>query len=176
MDHVFGYTIFNDITSVGMRKEDRFVAEYPIPAGDGTFIPTTEHVVYQGRYKSADGFAPMGPFLFHKDAIGDPYNLRVKCWRDDELVMDDNTSAYHFSIPEVIFWVSHHATLYPGDVIALGTALHPDEMRKPVSYADLNKSGDTVTVEIETLGTLTTPIRRIAAPDPRDAFRRSVAK
>ncbi|WP_375202245.1 fumarylacetoacetate hydrolase family protein [Hyphococcus sp.] len=170
MEHVFGYTIFNDITSVGMRKEDRFVAEYPIPDGKGGFTPTTEHVVYQGRYKSADGFAPMGPYIVHKKDVPDPMKLRVRCWLDDDVLMDDNTSAYHFSIPEVICWISQHATLQPGDVIPLGTALHPDEHRRPISYGNLNKFGDKVTIEIETLGRLESPIRRVDALDPRTSF------
>ena len=172
MDHVFGYAIFNDITSVGMRKEDRFVAEYPIPDGKSGFTPMTEHVVYQGRYKSADGFAPMGPYIVHKSAVPDPNNLHVQCWLDDEVLMDDNTSAYHYSIPEVIFWLSRHATLLPGDVIALGTALHPDENRRPISYGNLNQFGEKVIVEIEGLGRLETPVRRLETEDPRKAFQR----
>lgn len=170
MEHVFGYTIFNDITSVGMRKEDRFVAEYPIPDGNGGFTPTTEHVVYQGRYKSADGFAPMGPMIAHKSVVPDPMKLRVQCWLDDDVLMDDNTSAYHFSIPEVIFWLSRHATLLPGDVIALGTALHPDENRRPISYGNINEFGERIVIEIESLGRLETSVRRIDAPDPRKFF------
>ncbi len=170
MEHVFGYTIFNDITSVGMRKEDRFVAEYPIPDGKGGFTPTTEHVVYQGRYKSADGFAPIGPTIVHKSAVPDPMALRVQCWLDDDVLMDDNTSAYHFSIPQVIFWLSKHATLLPGDVIALGTALHPDEDRRPISYGNINEFGERIVIEIEGLGRLETPVRRIDAPDPRKVF------
>ena len=172
MDHVFGYAIFNDITGVGMRKEDNFIAEYPLAsAGWNSFKDVTEHIAYQGRYKSADGFAPMGPLIVHKSLVPDPMNLRVRCWLDDEEIMNDSTSGYHFSIPEVIYWISAHATLFPGDIIALGTALHPDINRRPISYGNINKFGDRIRIEIEGLGTLETPVRRRRdKEDPRTHF------
>lgn len=170
MSHVFGYAIFNDVTSVGMRKEDNFVADYPIPQPDGSFKPTEEHLLYPGRYKSADGFAPMGPYVVHKSLIPDPTKLRVRCWIDDELLMDDNTSGYHFTVAEVIHWISAFSTLLPGDVISLGTALHPDEHRRPISYGNINAFGDAVRIEIDGLGILKTPIRRVRGEDPRARF------
>lgn len=173
MDHVFGFSNFNDITSVGMRKEDNFVAQYPIPQEDGSFKPVEEHLLYQGRYKNLDGFAPMGPFLVHKSAVSDAASMPVKCWIDDDLIMDDNTSGYHFSVAEVVCWISAHSTLFPGDIISLGTALHPDETRRPISYGNINKFGEVVRMEIGNLGILETPIRRVDIDDPREYFSRT---
>lgn len=170
MDYVFGYSIFNDVTSIGMRREDNFFAEYVAQDRDGNATEVAEHLLYPGRYKSADGFAPMGPYLVHKDEIKDPMALRIRCWIDGELMMDDNTGSYHFSVPELIHWISAHSTLLPGDVISLGTALHPDDNSRPVSYGDMNRFGASVRVEIDELGALTTPIRRIRGEDPRVYF------
>ena len=131
----------------------------------------TEHIVYQGRYKSADGFAPMGPLIAHKSLVPEPMNLGVRCWLDDEEIMNDSTSGYHFSISEVIYWISAHATLLPGDIIALGTALHPDINRRPISYGNINKFGDRIRIEMEGLGALETPVRRRRdTEDPRAHF------
>jgi len=174
MDCVFGFTIVNDITSVGMRKEDYLLGEYPMPDGDGTYRMVEESYLYPGRYKNVDGFCPMGPFVWHKDVVPDPMNIDVKAWLDDELVIEDNTRNLHYSLDEVIYWMSHHSTLLPGDVISLGTAVDPDLRGKPLSYANLNRSGDVVRVDFEGLGSLRTPVQRVqAGVDPRLHFAQS---
>jgi 2-keto-4-pentenoate hydratase/2-oxohepta-3-ene-1,7-dioic acid hydratase in catechol pathway len=170
LEHVFGYTVVNDVTSVGMRKEDVFFGKQLMPTPDGQLAYKEEHFLYQGRYKNADGFAPMGPFVIHKSQIADPGNLKVKAWIDDELVADDNTRSYHFTVAEVISWISHHSTLRTGDIISLGTALNPVGERKPLSYGNLNQRGDTVKVEIEGVGVLSNPVRRLPLADPREHF------
>ncbi len=170
LDHVFGYTVVNDITSVGMRKEDVFFGKQLMPSADGGLSYKEEHLLYQGRYKNADGFAPMGPFVVHKSQIADPMNLRVKAWIDDELLTDDNTCNLHFTVSEVISWISHHSTLRSGDVISLGTALHPSGERKPLTFADLNHRGEVVKVQIEAIGELSNPVRRRPMADPREYF------
>ena len=170
LEHVFGYTVVNDVTSVGMRKEDAIFGKQLMPTADGAMNYKEEHFLYQGRYKNADGFAPMGPFLVHKSHIADPMKLKVKAWIDEELVADDDTSSYHFTVAEVISWISHHSTLRTGDIISLGTALNPAGEMKPLSYGNLNQRGDVVTVEIEGVGTLSNPVRRLPMADPREHF------
>jgi 2-keto-4-pentenoate hydratase/2-oxohepta-3-ene-1,7-dioic acid hydratase in catechol pathway len=170
MDHVFGYTVVNDITSVGMRKEDVFFGKQLMPAADGVLRYKEEHFLYQGRYKNADGFAPMGPYVIHKSRISDPMNLKIKSWIDGELLTDDSTRNLHFTVAEVISWISHHSTLRSGDIISLGTALHPAAESKPLTYANLNQRGEVVTVEIEAVGVLSNPVRRLQMPDPREYF------
>ena len=173
MEHVFGYTVVNDVTSVGMRKEDVFFGRQLMPNPDGGQSYRDEHWLYQGRYKNADGFAPMGPFVIHKSRIPDPMNLKVRAWIDDELLSDDSTASYHFTVDEVISWISQHSTLRSGDIISLGTALHPGADAKPLSYGNLNQRGEVVKVEIEGIGVLSNPVRRLPMPDPREHFSRA---
>lgn len=170
MDYVFGYTAINDVTSVGMRMEDNYFGRYSMPTSDGGFEPIDEHLLYPGRYKNADGFAPMGSYLVTKDTIPDPHNLRVRGWVDDELFADDNTSNLHYTVAEVIHWVSAHSTLLPGDILSMGTALHPDGKSKPLASSNVNSFGSVMRVEIERIGTVETPVTRIRDTDPRDYF------
>jgi 2-keto-4-pentenoate hydratase/2-oxohepta-3-ene-1,7-dioic acid hydratase in catechol pathway len=170
LGHVFGYTVVNDVTSVGMRKEDAIFGKQLMPSADGGFKLKEEHFLYQGRYKNADGFAPMGPFVVHKSHIADPMNLQVRAWIDDELVADDDTSSYHFTVAEVVSWISHHSTLRTGDIISLGTALNPVGQMKPLSHGNINERGEVVRVEIEGVGILSNPVRRLPLADPREHF------
>lgn len=170
MDHVFGYTVVNDVTAVGMRKEDRFYGGYPTAQPDGSVKYIEETLTYPARYKGADTFLPAGPWIVCADEVPDPANLQVRCWLDDELIFKDTTANLHFSVAQSIFWISAHTTLFPGDMICMGTAGHPEAQSKPLSYGDLSKRGATVTIEIEKVGRLVNPILRKSAPDPRAAF------
>jgi 2-keto-4-pentenoate hydratase/2-oxohepta-3-ene-1,7-dioic acid hydratase in catechol pathway len=170
MDYVFGYTVVNDVTSVGMRMEDKYFGRYPMPKPNGGFEPVDEHLLYPGRYKNVDGFAPMGPYLVTKDAIPDPHDLRVRGWVDEELFADDTTRNLHYTVAEVIHWVSTHSTLMPGDILSMGTAVHPDAKSKPLSSSNVNSFGDVMRVEIERIGTVETRVKRIRDADPRDYF------
>lgn len=171
LEHVFGFTIVDDVTSVGMRKEDYLLGTYPMPDGKGSYRQVEESYLYPGRYKNVDGYCPMGPFIWHKELVADPMNIQVRAYLDDELVIEDNTRNLHYSLDEVIYWVSHHSTLLPGDIISLGTAVDPDAQSKPLSYANLNRRGEVVRIEFEGLGSLSTPVQRVAgAHDPREHF------
>src|SRR5690606_13346713 len=79
MAAVFGYSILNDITCVGMREEDCFSLRYFRPAEDGTMVEDVAHTSYPGRYKASDTFAPMGPWLVTADDIPDPAALTIQC-------------------------------------------------------------------------------------------------
>ncbi|WP_339692797.1 fumarylacetoacetate hydrolase family protein [uncultured Parasphingorhabdus sp.] len=170
MNHVFGYTVINDVTSATMRMEDVYLVRYPMPKADFAYVPVEEHLLYPGRYKNADGFAPMGPYIVSKDEIDDPHNLYVKAWIDEDIIADDNTKNLHYSVSEVIHWISMHSTLEAGDIISMGTALHPDAQCDPLSRGDLNSRGEVVRVEIESIGTVETPIKRIRNADPKEYF------
>jgi 2-keto-4-pentenoate hydratase/2-oxohepta-3-ene-1,7-dioic acid hydratase in catechol pathway len=170
MDHVFGYTVINDVTCVGMRKEDRFYGGYPTAQPDGSVKYVEETLTYPARYKGADTFLPAGPWIVSADQVPDPANLKVNCWLDDELIFKDTTANLHFTVAQAIFWISAHTTLFSGDMICMGTAGHPEAASKPLSYGDISKRGQTVTIEIEGVGRLVNPILRKSAPDPRQAF------
>lgn len=127
-DHVFGYTIINDVTARDL----------------------------QGRHKqwflgkSLDTFCPMGPCVVTADEVT-PEDLSVKCWVNDELRQNANTRDLIFDIPTLIETISAGITLYPGDVIATGT---PAGVGIGFSPPKFLKVGDRVAIEIGNLGRL----------------------
>jgi 2-keto-4-pentenoate hydratase/2-oxohepta-3-ene-1,7-dioic acid hydratase in catechol pathway len=118
LDHVFGYTCVLDITV--RSTEDR------------------------STRKSFDTFTPMGPWVTTADAVGDPADLRLRCWVNDDLRQDAATATMIFPVPDLVAYASSVMTLWPGDVIATGT---------PAGVGALHH-GDTVAVEIERVGRL----------------------
>lgn len=131
--HVWGYTIVNDVTARDLQQAHRqwFVG------------------------KSLDTFCPMGPWIVTADEI-DGANLRVRCWINDELRQDANTSDLIFDIPTIIATLSAGMTLHPGDVIATGTAAGVGIGFKPPRFL---KSGDVMKLSIDGIGTLTNTVR-----------------
>ncbi len=104
---VFGYTIMNDITSVGMREEDSFsVRFYRRDPETGKPIPDVGHTSYPGRYKASDTFAPLGPFIVTPDEVPDPADLRIRCWLGERLVASDHTRNYVWSVADAISHVT----------------------------------------------------------------------
>ena len=95
-DHIFGYTIINDVTARDFTLND------------GQWV----------RGKSCDGFAPIGPFI---ETEMDPLNQRIVTKVDDEIKQDSNTRNMIFSPYEIVSYISQSMTLYPGDLIATGT-------------------------------------------------------
>lgn len=165
LEGVFGYTICNDITSVGMREEDSFSVRYYRPDPEtGKAIPDVGHTSYPGRYKASDTFAPMGPWLTTPDEVPDPADLKVQCRLGERLVASDHTRNYVWDVPNAIAQVTRTMTLLPGDVISMGTAVggdedDPDAPDIPgVTRANLNGFDGAVSVTISRLGTLTNPI------------------
>lgn len=152
---VFGFTILNDITSIRMRNEDHFHFNFEVPDGQGGFKTIEQHTSYAGRYKSADTFGPMGPVISTPEEIGSPDALAMRCWIDDELVMSDNSASYRYKTADVLSFISHYESLYPGDIVTLGTAVRGDERTRPLASLDLRQDVETVTIEIEGIGTLT---------------------
>ena len=162
-DYVFGYTIHDDITSPTMRAEDTFHYRAIHPkAGNANEIEYVDTwVSYSGRYKGADTFACMGPWLVTKDEIDNPHNLAVKCEHQGRLVTEDNTENLFFKIPEVIAFLSSYTTLLPGDIISMGTALKKSAKGGAVQNVDLAKLGGPVSVSIEKIGTLTNGVKKV---------------
>ena len=156
-DHVFGYTIHNDITSPTMRGEDTFHyrAIHPRAGNDREIEYVDTWVSYPGRYKGCDTFACMGPWLLTRDEIPDPHALDIECRRNGELVTADNTRNLFFKVPEVLSFLSHYMTLLPGDIVSMGTALKASSTGAgAVQNINLAVSGTRVSVSIERIGTL----------------------
>lgn len=161
-DHVFGYTIHNDITSPTMRGEDTFHYRAIHPAKDDpTRIEYVETwVSYPGRYKGSDTFSPLGPWLVTRDDILDPHALTVSCHHRGELVTEDSTANLFYKVPEVLAFLSQYMTLLPGDVVSMGTALRRSTApgARAVQNVELNKLGGPVSVSISGIGTLENPV------------------
>jgi len=156
---VFGYSILNDVTCVGMREEDCFSLRYFRPEGD-RMVEGVAHTSYPGRYKASDTFAPMGPWLVTADEIPDPAALSVQCRMDRRLVASDHTRNYVWSVPDALSHVSQTMTLLPGDVVSMGTAVggDQDDPAAPhipgVTRCDINGFEGVIEIEITCLGSL----------------------
>ena len=162
-DYVFGYTIHNDITSPTMRGEDTFQYRAIHPKGDDPsqieYVDTW--VSYPGRYKCADTFACMGPWLVTQDEIPDPHALAVSCLHQDRLVTQDTTANLTHKVPEVLAFLSDYLTLWPGDIVSMGTALAKSAGGGAVQNIDLNRLGGPVAVVIERIGMLSNPVVQV---------------
>jgi 2-keto-4-pentenoate hydratase/2-oxohepta-3-ene-1,7-dioic acid hydratase in catechol pathway len=128
MQHVFGYTIVNDVTARDwqQRHQQWFLG------------------------KSFDTFCPMGPMLVTADEL-DASALSIRCWVNDELRQDANTRDLIFDIPTLIETLSAGITLQPGDVIATGT---PEGVGAGFQPPRFLQRGDQVAIEIEGIGRL----------------------
>ncbi len=128
MDYVAGYLIHNDYSE----------REFQLERG-GQWV----------KGKSADTYAPLGPFLATKEEIPDPHNLRLWLSLNDKIVQDSNTSDMVFTIPQLISYTSRFMTLLPGDIISTGTPEGVGMGLKPQRYL---RPGDVVELGIDGLG------------------------
>jgi 2-keto-4-pentenoate hydratase/2-oxohepta-3-ene-1,7-dioic acid hydratase in catechol pathway len=133
--HVAGYTIMNDVTERIMQRRDQAKS-----------LPWF-------RSKSIDTFGPMGPALITADEIKDPHNLEITTELNGEVKQKSSTANLVFKIPHLIAYLSKFFALEPGDVIATGT---------PAGIGPM-KPGDTVTVTIPEIGTLSNAV--VSAPE-----------
>ncbi|AXG81272.1 fumarylacetoacetate hydrolase family protein [Streptomyces paludis] len=154
MDHVFGYTVANDISARDLQDRD------------GQWL----------RGKGLDTFCPLGPVVVTADAVPDPHRLRVRTRVNGETVQDGTTADMVFRVPELIAHLSRFFTLRPGDVVLTGTpAGCGDFMRPPRALRD----GDVLESEVEGIGRLVNPVRETAAgpePEPRPGDRAAAAR
>ena len=135
LDYVLGYTCANDVSA----------RDWQIRLGGGQFC--------QG--KSFDTFCPMGPVLVTPDEIPDPNQLKIRTILNGQAMQDWTTSDMVFDVRTLIEFLSGSKTLLPGTVILTGTPHGVGYARKPPVFL---KAGDTVTVEIERIGSLTNPV------------------
>ena len=140
MDHVFGYLVGFDVSDRG---------------GEGR--PTTKMFAppYWYRGKSHDGAAPLGPWIVPAADVADPGNLRIVTRVNGEIKQDGSTSRLIWDLPHIIRSASAVMTLHPGDIILTGTPDGVGQGRKPPEFL---KPGDIVEIEIEGIGTISTPM------------------
>jgi len=103
--------------------------------------------------KSFDTSAPMGPWITPIEFVPDVHNLDIQLRVNEELMQNSSSRHMYFNIPEQIEYLSELVTLLPGDVIATGTPEGVGHARG--MYL---KPGDTVTIDIEGLGSLKNPV------------------
>ena len=130
MQYIAGYTIVNDVSE----------RAYQLDAAAGQWT----------RGKGCDTFCPVGPWLVTKDEISRPQNLSIWLDLNGKKMQDGNTKTMVFNIKELISYVSHYMTLYPGDIIATGTPPGVGMGMKPPRYL---KKGDEMKLGIDGLGT-----------------------
>jgi 2-keto-4-pentenoate hydratase/2-oxohepta-3-ene-1,7-dioic acid hydratase in catechol pathway len=131
LDYVAGYTVLNDVSA----REFQF--DQPLPMTSFA--------------KGLDGFCPLGPWLVTADEVGEPWQLGLRCWLNDELVQEGNTRDLIFSVTALVAWLSRYMALQPGDVIATGTPAGSGHFRDPQRYL---RPGDRMRLEVERIGVL----------------------
>ena len=132
-DHVYGYTIVNDVSA---RDIQRSTSQWSMA-------------------KSFPTFCPLGPAIVTADEIADPHELAISLSIDGEVLQNSNTRELLFKIPDLIEYLSSIAPLLPGDIVSTGTPSGVGMGRTPKRWL---KPGETVTVTVEGLGSLTNPV------------------
>jgi len=127
--HVFGYTIFNDISA----------RDYQFKDGQWT------------RGKSFDTFAPIGPCITAENQLTNTNNLSIRTWVNGELRQNGTTHNMVFDINKILYHLSRVMTLEPCDIIATGTPAGVGFAMKPKQFL---KHGDIVRIEIQGIGIL----------------------
>ncbi len=135
LNYVLGYTCANDVSARDWQQR----------WGGGQFC--------QG--KSFDTFCPLGPVLVTRDEIPNPNDLGIKTILNGTALQDWNTNDMVFDVPTLIEFLSASKTLLPGTVILTGTPHGVGFARKPPVFL---QPGDTISIAIEGIGTLTNPV------------------
>jgi 2-keto-4-pentenoate hydratase/2-oxohepta-3-ene-1,7-dioic acid hydratase in catechol pathway len=139
MEHVFGYTVINDVTMRDLQREDNQWL----------------------RAKGSDGFAPIGPEVVTRDEIADAQRLGLRSSVNGELWQDSSTSEMVFDVATLVAFVSRTITLEPGDLIATGTPAGVGHFQDPPRYLH---HGDLMRCEIDGIGAIE---NRVADEQPR---------
>ncbi|RCR69363.1 fumarylacetoacetate hydrolase family protein [Larkinella punicea] len=128
-DYIAGYAVHNDYSERAFQLER-----------GGQWV----------KGKSADTFAPLGPFMVTKDEVPNPNKLGLWLRVNGESLQDSNTDDMIFDVPTLVSYISQFMTLLPGDVISTGTPSGVGMGLKPQRFL---KPGDVVELGIEGLGT-----------------------
>jgi len=128
MDHVAGFCLHNDYSEREFQLER-----------NGQWV----------KGKSADTFAPVGPYLVTKDEVPNYDNLRLWLKVNGRMLQDSNTNDLIFGVPFLVSYISQFMTLLPGDIISTGTPAGVGMGLNPPTYL---KTGDVVELGIDGLG------------------------
>ncbi len=136
LDYVAGYTCANDVSA----------RDWQVRFGGSQWC----------RGKTFDTFLPLGPWLVTPDEIPNPNALAIRTILNGETMQEENTADMIFDVPTLIEFFSGSTTLVPGTVILTGTPSGVGMARTPPRWL---RPGDSVTIEIESIGRLTNPVR-----------------
>lgn len=139
LEHVFGYTILNDITARDVQR--RHGGQY-----------------FKG--KGLDGSAPLGPWIVTADDKPEPQNTGIRLFVNGERRQESTTAAMIFDIPALIASLSEGLTLEPGDILATGT---PSGVGYAMTPPRFLTDGDEVACEIDGIGRLVNRVRAVTA-------------
>ena len=128
LDHVAGYCLVNDISERNFQLER-----------GGTW----------SKGKGAETFGPIGPWMVTKDEAGDPQDLEMWLDLNGVKAQRGNTRTMVFGVSQLVAYVSHYMTLFPGDVITTGTPPGVGMGMKPQRFLH---PGDVMTLGIDKLG------------------------
>lgn len=135
LDYVLGYTCANDVSARDWQSK----------WGGSQWC----------RGKTFDTFCPLGPAIVTTDEIANPNELAIKTILNGETLQDWNTNDMIFDVPTLIEFMSGSTTLVPGTVLLTGTPHGVGFAHAPPIFL---KDGDSVTIEIEGIGSLTNPV------------------
>jgi 2-keto-4-pentenoate hydratase/2-oxohepta-3-ene-1,7-dioic acid hydratase in catechol pathway len=135
LSYVLGYTCANDVSARDWQRD----------WSGGQW----------NHAKSFDTFCPLGPVLVTPDEIPNPNALRIRSILNGQVMQDSTTADMIFDVPAIIAFLSADKTLPAGTVILTGTPEGVGFARKPPVWLH---PGDTITVEIESIGTLSNPV------------------
>jgi 2-keto-4-pentenoate hydratase/2-oxohepta-3-ene-1,7-dioic acid hydratase in catechol pathway len=131
--HVYGYTILNDVSARDIQSAS---SQWSLA-------------------KSFPTFCPLGPAIVTADAIADPHALAISLAIDGVIHQNSNTRELIFQVPRLIEFISSITPLFPGDIVSTGTPSGVGLGRTPKRWL---KPGETVSITVEGIGTLTNPV------------------
>ena len=128
LDHIAGYCVVNDFSERFLQKER-----------GGEWL----------KGKSADTFAPIGPWFVTANEIPDPQNLSLWLEVDGQRQQDSSTKHMVFSVSYLVAYLSHFTRLQTGDIITTGTPAGVGMGKRPPQYL---QSGQTLRLGVQGLG------------------------
>jgi 2-keto-4-pentenoate hydratase/2-oxohepta-3-ene-1,7-dioic acid hydratase in catechol pathway len=138
LEHVFGFTIFNDFSARDVQTQERPLNMGPM------------------KGKDFDTGNVLGPWIVTLDEIGDPHSLAMEARVNGERWGGGNSRQMHHTFNAILAFISTSETLYPGEVIASGTV----PTGCGLELGRFLKAGDVVELEVERIGTLRNRIIR----------------
>ncbi|MEJ0042642.1 MAG: fumarylacetoacetate hydrolase family protein [Rhizomicrobium sp.] len=140
LDHIFGFTIFNDFSARDTQSKEKVFGQGPT------------------KGKDFDTGNALGPWIVTRDEIGDPQTLKMEVRVNGERWGGGNSSGMYHPFAAIIAFISTEETIYPGDVIGSGTV----GTGCGLELGRFPKPGDVIELEIEKIGILRNRLVKLA--------------